>query len=445
MIKKQFSKFTLLFLKTLAKLQLKKIKPLIIGVGGSSGKSSLSSLISITLAEKYNVHFNEGMNSETGIPLNILGIKMKTYSVFDWLRVLSIAPFCLLFNWKRYKFYIAEMGIDSPFEPKNMTYLQKIISPTIGVLTNISFEHSQYFDKLVEGNNEKLRKEKLLKLIADQELLLLKKIPRSGTAFLNIDDKKIAQSAKSIKAKKILISEKNKNTDFYIKNTIIALEKFTVNFINDGIEYTINVPSLLPVHYAKTIVFTIAVAKTCGISINDAIKIIEDNFSLPPGRMTVFNGIKNTQIIDSSYNNATLPPVLDLLEMLKTIGKRQRRLAILGDMRELGSFSKEAHEILADKILKTVDYVILIGPLMKKYISPVLKKNKFEHQSFLTFTEAKENILKEIKNDDLILVKGSQNTLYLERVVEMLLKNPQEKNKLCRRGEFWSKKRQLTP
>ncbi len=445
MIKKQFSKFILVFLKTLAKLQLKKIKPLIIGVGGSSGKSSLSSLISIILASRYKVHFNEGMNSETGIPLNILGIKMRSYNIFDWIKVLLLAPFCLLFNWKRYRFYVAEMGIDGPLEPKNMTYLQKIINPTIGVLTNISYEHSQYFDKLAMGKDAETRKEKLLKLTADQELLLLKKLPKNGTAFLNIDDEKIKHAIEDIKANRISVSKKDKNADFYINNTKYTLEKFTIDFVNEKHKYSITVPTLLPVHYAKTIVFAIAIAKTCGVSINDSIKIIKDNFSLPPGRMSVFNGIKNTKIIDSSYNNATLPPILDILEMLKTVGKNQRRIAILGDMRELGSFSKEAHEILADKLLNTVDFTILIGPLMKRYASPVLQKNKFKHKWFLNFTEAKNSILGEVKNGDLILVKSSQNTLYLERVVEMLLKNPQDRNKLCRRGKFWNRKRNLTP
>ncbi len=54
-------------------------------------------------------------------------------------------------------------------------------------------------------------------------------------------------------------------------------------------------------------------------------KILQNNFSLPPGRMSVFKGIKNTVLIDSSYNNATLTPILDLLSFVKEIGKQRRR------------------------------------------------------------------------------------------------------------------------
>ena len=111
-------------------------------------------------------------------------------------------------------------------------------------------------------------------------------------------------------------------------------------------------------------------------------------------------------------------------------------------MRELGTQSGKQHQIIAKKILETCDMVILIGPLMQKFVASMLKNNNFLFYAFPTFTNAKDEILKVIKSGDLILVKSSQNTLFLERVVEMLLKNSKDKEKLCRRGEFWDKKRE---
>ena len=128
-------------------MQLKKIKPFVVGVGGASGKTSLSNFIYLILSEKYKVKQGRGKNSETGIPLDILGLTMKNYNKRDWVKVMIFALINVLFDFRKFDIYIAEMGIDSPLEPKNMSYLLKIIKPDVGVLTNISYEHSpdRYF------------------------------------------------------------------------------------------------------------------------------------------------------------------------------------------------------------------------------------------------------------------------------------------------------------
>lgn len=189
----------------------------------------------------------------------------------------------------------------------------------------------------------------------------------------------------------------------------------------------------------------LAIAKRLDIDLSSAIATLEKDFSLPPSRSSVFEGIKHTTIIDSSYNNATLPPIMDMLELLNDVSGRRRKVAIIGDMRELGSMSKLNHEIVAKKIAETVDVAILIGPMMQAYAAPILAKKKFSFQSYVTFTEAKDHIVETLKERDLILVKASQNTLFLERVVEMLLASKKDVEKLCRRGYFWDEQRKKTP
>ncbi len=441
-LKKPISKFILVYLRFFARVQIRKINPVIIGVGGSSGKTSLANIIALILKGKHTVRSSEGKNSETGIPLSILGLNLKNYSFFSWLKVIISVPFIVLFDFKKYDYYIAEMGIDSPFEPKNMSYLLKIIQPKVAVLTNISHEHSLYFDNLVSTTNEEQRKEEILELTAKEELLLLKKLTKEGVAILNVDDLKINNEVERIKAKKISVSERKENTDFFIKNTIVNFDRFVINFKAENKNYTLKIEKPLPSHFAKTIILAIATCYSLGVDIKESISRIEKSFSLPPGRLSIFNGVKESLIIDSSYNNATLQPFLDVLDFVNTISKRRRKVAILGDFRELGSMSEFVHKKAAEKIIKTIDFAILIGPMMKKYVSPILEKKEFAHKSFLTFSEARYFILTNIKKRDLILVKSSQNTLFLERVVEMLLRNPKEKEKLCRRGIYWDKVRQ---
>lgn len=443
-MKKYLVLFVLWYLRFFAKLQIRKINPLIIGVGGASGKTSISNFLYIILNKKYKVKQGRGKNSETGIPLDILRINIKNYSNSDWLSALIQAPIKLITDWEKYDVYIAEMGIDSPLEPKNMSYLLKIIKPKIGVLTNISLEHSVYFDPLVQNNNLKQREENILKLTAEQESLLLRSIDKNGTAVLNIDDDNISKVKPDIKANTITVSRKNKSADFYIENVKNFVDQFVVQFTFKSKKYTLKIQNPLPVHFAYSFVLSIAIANACQIPIDESIKSLQNDFFLPPGRMSVFKGIKNTVIFDSSYNNATLTPILDLLSFIKEIGKQRRRIGIIGDMRELGTMSKALHEEVANKILDTLDIAILIGPLSSQYIVPVLKRKDFKYYSFQNFTSSKKTILEIIKPKDMILVKGSQNTLFLERAVEMLLNNNSDIKKLCRRGDHWDRIREKT-
>ncbi|MBI3985188.1 MAG: hypothetical protein HY344_04640 [Candidatus Levybacteria bacterium] len=437
-------KLILLYLRVLARIQLKKIKPFVIGVGGASGKTSLSNFIHLILQKKYRVKQGKGKNSETGMPLDILGLHVKTNTVSDWLRLLILAPLHALFDFRKFDIYVAEMGIDSPFEPKNMSYLLRIIKPDIGVLTNISYEHSQQFDPLVEAKSESQREKDLLDLTTKQEGLLLTSLPVTGFAVLNLDDENIKNLQGEINAVRITVSANHRQAAFYIENIQNFVDKFLVVFIYKGKKYKIEIGNPLPKHFAYSFLLAIAAATTKGINVENAIDTLESDFSLPAGRMTVFKGIKDTVLIDSSYNNATLTPILDLLDFVFEIGKQRRRVGVIGDMRELGTMSKALHEEVAKRILKTLDLVILIGPLSQKYIEPILTKNKFENYSFLNFTQSKKMILEKIKPKDIVLIKGSQNTLFLERAVEMLLQDKKDSKKLCRRGEFWEKIRAKT-
>lgn len=440
-MKKILVNFFLWYLRTLSKIQLKKIKPLIIGIGGASGKSSLAEISSFVLSSKYKVKQSKGKNSETGIPLNILDIEINDYSFKNWLKIFFLAPFKILSNWKKYDIYVVEMGIDSPKPPKNMSYLLSFIKPRIAILTNIYLEHSEYFDTLSESDNSKDRKEDILGKIADQEKLLLTSIEKSGRAIVNLDDEYI-KSVLPLSSKTLTVSSKNQDADFYISKVIISQDSFKVNFVFLKESYELNVLTPLPKYYAHIFIFAIAIAFSNEINIKDSISFIENNFSLPPGRFTVLKGIKNSTIFDSSYNSS-LEAAIGAMEVLKEIGKEgNRKVAVLGDMRELGSLSQIQHEILAREIIKNLDLAVLIGPQMKEFAAPILTKANFEFEAFDSFKNAKEYVLNMVRRGDLILVKGSQNTLFLERAVEILLLEKSDRDKLARRGKYWDKQRQ---
>lgn len=438
-MKKIFIKIYLNYIKFFAKLQLKKINPLIIGIGGASGKTSTALLLGKVLGSKFRVKEGKGKNSETGIPLNILDIEVSDYSFSEWLKILFFAPFKLLTNYKKYDIFILEMGIDSPKPPKNMEYLLSIVKPNIGFLTNIDIEHSFNFDELVTEEDGIKRKEQILNIITREEGLLLKSIDVNGISVVNLDDSNISNLL-PLKSKVITISAKDKDADFYISKISLNRDNFEVDIIFLKDKYSLGIPNPLPKYFAYSLVATIAVSFACKVNVKDSIKLIEENFSLPPGRFSIFEGIKESQIIDSSYNSS-LAAAVGAIEAVSEIAQGNRRVGILGDMRELGSLSRIQHEILAKSILKNLDFVILIGPMMSAFVAPVLEKDGFKFKKYETFKEAKELLVDEIKKRDIVLIKGSQNTIFLERAVGELLKNKSDEKFLPRRGDFWNKKR----
>jgi len=404
-VKKQISLLFLHCLRILAKIQLTKIKLLcriqynsslvIVGITGSAGKTSTLLATYAILKNHYKTTTNSGANSETGIPLNILGLKINSYSYINWLKIAFLAPVKLLTNWKTYQIYIVEMGVDAPYFPKNMEYLLKIIKPQISVLLNVSSVHLINFNSLDQIAQEKAKILKNAKYaILNLSDPLIKKYSQTNTKQAN------AQSASG--------------GIIPIKPIKILLKKHP-----------------LPQIYQISFGAAIAIAKILDIKKSTAIKNIQKHFKLPPGRASIFKGIKNSTIIDSSYNSSPLA----CKESLKFLSQfPSPKIAILGDMRELGKQTKKAHQDLYKLTLKHSDRIISIGPETTKYFGPKTKKFTYWWQA--------TNFLHrhpELVEGSTILIKGSQNTIFLEELVKSLLKNKSDSSKLCRQSPYWLK------
>jgi len=419
----------LAYLRILSKLQLAKINLLrsfsgkpkvrIVGITGSYGKTTTMLATVSALKDSFKVKFSQGANSESGIPLNILGLKMKDYSLFDWVRVAILSPLCLLFNWEDYDIYVVEMGIDEPKEPKNMGYLLKIVRPDIGVFIGVTSVHSQQFESVVPKNvSGKKRLERVLNAIADEKFRLIKSLPDDGFAVLNLEDEFVLERASLVKAK--LVPTKRIKIDF--KDYVLPSE-FEINF---GL--------------------AVSVAKALGVNEEEAIRGIRKHFRLPPGRSSLIKGIKETLIIDSSYNSSPKAAGI-MLYFLSELGRKMKRkkIAVLGDMRELGSQSKIEHENLAKIACKVADRIVLVGPLMRDYFLPEAlrlnyPKDKINH--FQNAYQASDFLKKNIEGRELILVKGSQNNIFLEIVVKSLMLDKSKAGiLLCRQEDYWEMRR----
>ena len=433
-MKKKVEKLILSWLLIATKLQLKKNNPTIIGVTGSAGKTSAVKAINEVLKTKYSVKSTLTGNSETGIPFEILDIPIRNWSGLGWLVVLKLSLWRLISHWPKYELLVVEMGIDSDQEPKNMEYLLKIIQPQMGVFLNVNNVH---------GLN--LSGSDTIKAITAEKGKLLLSLPKNGLAIYSQDHESIVDLVKSIDVKKLAFSIAQP-ADMQLLKYRVSLKGTEFVFISSGKQYTLKIEKqLLLKESFGGLATALLLGQKLGIEIEQGIKTLEKNFELLPGRSTLIKGINSSMIIDSSYNSS-FEPTAAALRMLGEVSVRGQKIAVLGDMREIGKQEKADHEELAKIAAKNADEIILVGPLTAKYTLPQLKKLKFaktKTHSFTTAYEALETVKKLVGQHDLILVKGSQNTIFLEIIVKEIMEHPEQASKiLCRQSKYWNKQRQ---
>lgn len=443
MIKKIIANFILNYFRFFSSLQLRKNKrATIIGITGSMGKTSTRLAIVHILRTHGRVKHSVHANSESGIPLSILGIKPTSYSFFDWLGLILLAPIKLLTNWEKYDYYVVEMGIDSADEPKNMSYLLKIIRPHVAVVLNANLTHSAGFDHLVRDSSPIRKIEKLVKAIAKEKMQLAKGVMSSGVAIINIDQKEFVHEKRGIVARQITFG-KSTNADLRILSCIVSNSGFILNFRYQTQTYKLTLRDIFPEHFAYTFVAAIASAVAVGIPPSISLPSLTD-YRAPAGRMRIFRGYSESTIIDSSYN-ASPSSMLESLKLLKNLAGHRKKIAVIGDMRELGISTKIVHKNLADWLLTYCDEVILFGDLTHEYTLPILTSSRFPVHHFNQMSDLIKYLHVAIQPKSYILVKGSQNTIFLERAVQAILADQSDIKQLCRRGLYWDQLRAKTP
>ncbi len=445
MLKSIFKSPIITILRWAANVRIKQVNPKIVGVTGSVGKSSFVYMLDTVTKSNLKTKTTFKGNSETGLPLEILGLRdqLNENNIFDWLKILFLAPF-KAFIGQNFEVLIAEMGVDGPKEPYNMSYLLKIVKPQIGVLLSIAPVHTQQFSEILDPQ-DKEDKDKLLKLITTEKGKLVTTIPSDGIAIINIDSSYIKDLIPDIKAKIVTFGE-DKESDFKLTKSIISTSGSEFEITHQSKKYSIHFKDyLLLKEYGLITTAVLASADSLGLNLKDSAEELTQNFHLPPGRSSLIPGKKDSKIIDSSYNSSPVATNA-MLEMLGSLKVKGKKIAVLGDMRELGPLTAKEHQNLASNIQGNCDFVALIGPAMYEHTLPKLLELKFPKDKIVAFANSQgvEKYLEDkvLTKEDLILVKGSQNTIFLEEIVKDLMKDPNKANELlCRQSKYWDKTR----
>ena len=390
----------------------KKNNVKVIAVAGSVGKTSTKLAIAKTLSAKLRVRYQEGnYNDRLTVPLVFFGREQPgIYNVLAWLKILNDNKRQLQKNFP-YDVVVVEIGTDAPGQLKKFKYLK----PDLTVLTAIADEHMAQF--------------KTLKAVAAEELTALK---FSDRLLLNIDDipqeylPEAVYSSYSLEqpADYVVVKREMKN---------LQGQKMAI-IMPEGRQLVADVAALGS-QGAKIVLAAAAVADMCGLSLADIKKGLQ---AITPvsGRMQVLAGAQGSIIIDDTYNASpvAVEAALDVLYATET----KQRIAILGSMNELGDDSATLHsEIGGYCNPKKLDLIVTIGHEAAEYLAPVAENQGCHVKKFTNPYEAGEFVRHQLKPGAVVLAKGSQNGVFAEEAVKLLLANATQSRKLVRQSDYW--------
>jgi len=437
-MKTTFKKIISYILKIESRFVLWKYKPKVIAITGSVGKTSTKDAVYGIISKISYVRKSEkSYNSEIGLPLTILGCPNGWNNPYVWLK--NILKGLWLFIWphKYPEWLVLEVGVGKPGDMRQTASWFKtdaVIITAIGE-TPVHIEFFNSRDHLVKEKSG-----------------LIKTLKKDGLLILNADDKTVLE----LKTK-----SKNRTLTFgFSEDADVRGSEESILYSDSGLpageaglpqgiifrvdEGGNSLPVIIEGVFGKNHLYAslAALAFFYGLKFNilDAINALK-NYDVPPGRMRLLSGINNSLIIDDSYNSSPFAceSALKTLGEIKSVG---RKIAVLGDMLELGKYTEESHKNIGKIAEKNAEILIVVGPRAKTIeegavLAGMNEKNIFE---FNNSRETGEFLKTFVKNGDLVLVKGSQG-MRMERAVEAVLKDKENKEKLLvRQDKEWLEK-----
>ncbi len=433
MLKRFLKKIIAYIILIEAKLVIKKYKPKIIAITGSVGKTSTKDAVYAALSKFYFIRkSSKSFNSEIGVPLTILGCPNGWNSPSLWMKNI-LEGIALIILPNRYpKWLVLEVGVD---KPGDMDYITSWLKPDIVIMTRLSKVpvHVEYFSSP--------------QAVIEEKGKLVKAVKPNGVVILNADDEDVLAFKGTTPARTILFSAHG-NADLVASNYAINyIEKDGVN-LPVGVTFRLDyekasVPVVINGSLGQQYIYTSLAALAVGLSQNlNLVKLADalTDYDTPPGRMKLIEGIKKTVILDDTYNSSpvALSSAVDTLASIN--GKR--KIAVLGDMLELGKYSTEEHRRAGVRIAEECNILVTVG-LRARFFAEGAIENGMKEKMIFKFEDSRqagEYLKKALKKGDVVLVKGSQS-MRMERAVEAIMAEPERaRDLLVRQEEDWLKR-----
>ncbi len=434
-------------LATLARAIIQKYGPDVIGVTGSVGKTTAKEAIVRVLSGSFAVRGNEkSYNNELGLPLTIIGMHAPARSLSGWVRIFFRATLLLVRHDSSYpSVLVLEMGADAPGDIEKLV---SIAPPKIGVITAIGPAHLELFGSLEN-------------IIREKKKIFCRHTTSDHWMVLNADDPALLPLSENTRScvmtfgqnKEALlgISDISEQYAFFPDNNE-RVSGISCTITYKGASVRAEFPRLVGRHVLPSIIAGAAVGCIYHIPLAEIASRL--HLAEPaPGRMHLIPGIKHTLLIDDTYNSSpnAARGALDTL-MSFEIDTSARRIAVLGDMRELGEHTEKEHRALgAYAAQKGIDYLFAVGAAAE-FLAHGAREDKSasaecfgatsldsEHIFVFNDSASAGNALQSfMQKGDVILLKGSQNVLRMERIVKEVMAEPlRAKELLVRQDAEW--------
>lgn len=421
-------------LRFMAVTVLKRHKPLIVGITGSVGKSSTKEAVALVLSRLYEVRKTDGnYNNEIGIPLTIIGAKSGESSIIGWFFVCIKWVAVVLLPVRYPDILVLEVGID---RPGDMEYLTGFLPVKIGIATQISGSHMAYFGSIANIAKEKSR--------------LIAALPEDGTAILNADDKRVMKMSEKTKASVLTYGFSEHaivRADHIISHRGAKLvEGFSFKLNYDGKSIPVRLPKIVARHYIPAALVAAAVGLALKMNLVEIAESLE-RFESLPGRLRLLPGRDGISMLDDTYNASPASAEAALEAMGSMMAPR--KVAILGDMLELGLEADALHAALASAVIASgANVVMTVGKHMRALHEALLATEEYSRKQLLWMPDpvaAVDAVLKLVRPDDLVLIKGSRS-MRMELLVEQLLVDVRDaKDLLCCQTDAWKKRPFVSP
>jgi alanine racemase len=381
-----------------ARITLRKFGTTVIGVTGSSGKSTTKEAVAAVLGARHRVYKSPGsFNGRFGLP-----IALGRLTPEDKLAVL-------------------EFGTDQFGE---MAELVEVTKPMVGIVTNINHGHTERLGTL---NN-----------IASEHRIIIEKLPQNGLAVLNYDDDYVREMAEVSKAPVFTIgldrTGKAFGADFMAYNLLVARDKTGFDLVHERQRFVGRWVPLLGAHQLYGVLAALAVGSAFGVSIEEGLHAITDLQAMP-GRLNPLEGHNGSLLVDDSFNanpESTLA-ALNWLESVR-IPNKGRLIFVMGDMDDLGGHTLTGHREVGARAAEVADLFVTEGDLGAVAGRAALDYGMDRQQVRITFSpqDAATVIRDLLTPDDVVLIKGSAGAR-MEHVTRLLLKDEEDAGKLPRK------------
>ena len=360
-----------------------------VAITGSVGKTSTKDMVSCVLGARYNVLKTEGnFNNEIGLPLTAFRLDNS------------------------HELAVFEMGMSAFGEISRLT---RIAAPETAILTNIGFSHIEHL-----GSQENILKAKLE---------VLEGMPEDGTVILNGDDPYLRGAVETVPCETLTYGIESKDCDITATNIEKSHNGTAFEVKVDGQVYKakINAPG---VHHVYNALAAILAGIKYGMTMEDIIRGIGEFH--PLGLRQNIEELSRYVLIKDCYNASptSMKSGLEVLSVTlpKDKSAASRKVAILGDMLELGKFSDEAHiEVGRLAAQYGPECLIAVGPHSKKIAEGAIDNgfNSSEIYVFYDNNTAMEHIMDILQPNDVILLKASRG-MCLEQIAEFIAERDSE-------------------